>query len=1127
MLGRTHLTAMDRGRIHQVIIWMLALLTVGTLLLRFPGGNEIAQAQALLVIFALLTLLAIYFSPILGDGELSSAHVVGMIAILSLPAEVHSAALWAVALGGLAGGVALLARSGSLRPNRRTLYSVITVTAQVSLSFFVAGEVYKAVGGRVPLARLDGEIAAPLVVFFATYLLIYFAIFLLRAYVDGLSIKRMLASSWAEIATVLTLPVPFALLGAEVYDKLSGAAFVILIVGIALTVLGQYGISRAQRQLRKQVDELRSLSVISQVVSANLRLETLLNIIYLQVAQLLDTDHFLVALYERDSDLTYPLVIRAGQPGTTHDVIERHSGLLRYMMQTQEPLLISSVEGEARQMSIPVSVPPFASWLGVPLLSGGRLLGAIAVSSEEPERQFTPDDLRLLNIVAASASIAIENAQLYQQQTNRANELARLNNVISLLTNTLSPETVLDTVISSGSILADASAVAVYLFDDDHLKLVRCAGLSESFAADPPELLLALLHHDLKSNQPHPLVVSDVNADPLAEPLRPRMNTEGKLGWVELPLFVAGAGLGVICLYSTTPRVLSHEQVELLRAFANQVAQVIRNARQYELTDESLARRVGQLLTLGVIGHELTGTMDEDRICQLVLTQALDATRAESGVVILADRFTEIPRMIAYRGDVPQLGAHPLMGQMFHRSTPYVSSDITPEARYTHLSPSTRSQLVAPIQRSSKNLGILVLESKRANAFSEDDIQFISLLANQAVIALDNARLFHHIAEARDRVQVILDTMSEAIILIDREGIIALVNPRVDLIGLQPEHLLARYIDDVLEQPDLDFVARLGFRSDQDVHKLIKELRAEHEWAVYEPHSYALQLNGSTSYVQRQVIPVRGPSGQIIGVLLVFYDETEQRVLEQAREDLSRMIIHDLRSPLAAVTTSLKLLTDIIPSDSELKPVVQTTTEAGRRAVRKLMSRVDSLLDVARMESGQMYLERRSTELATLVDSVCIELSPLAHELNVKLQSLVPDNLPPLEIDPDKVERVLLNLLDNALKFSPSDTMVTITTQTSVVGASGGFIRIHVIDQGPGVPDEYKQTLFDRFVEVKGRVGRRRGTGLGLTFCRLVVEAHGGAIWIEDNPQGGSIFAFTLPLLPVDEAEILPDQANS
>jgi signal transduction histidine kinase len=223
------------------------------------------------------------------------------------------------------------------------------------------------------------------------------------------------------------------------------------------------------------------------------------------------------------------------------------------------------------------------------------------------------------------------------------------------------------------------------------------------------------------------------------------------------------------------------------------------------------------------------------------------------------------------------------------------------------------------------------------------------------------------------------------------------------------------------------------------------------------------------------------------------------------------MIIHDLRSPLTAVTTSLKLMTEIVPKESDIRPLVETTADASRRAIRKILSRVDSLLDISRMESGFINLDTKPTELATLVDSVCIELSPLAHELIIAIKTEIPEDMPLLAIDADKVERVLLNLLDNALKFAPMGSTVTIRARAR--SEKDGYSRTDVIDFGPGVPDEYKTRLFDRFVQVEGRSGKRRGSGLGLSFCRLVAEGHGGRIWIEDNPGGGSIFSMTLPLV--------------
>jgi NtrC-family two-component system sensor histidine kinase KinB len=125
----------------------------------------------------------------------------------------------------------------------------------------------------------------------------------------------------------------------------------------------------------------------------------------------------------------------------------------------------------------------------------------------------------------------------------------------------------------------------------------------------------------------------------------------------------------------------------------------------------------------------------------------------------------------------------------------------------------------------------------------------------------------------------------------------------------------------------------------------------------------------------------------------------------------------------------------------------------------------------------------------------------------------VPETLPFLNLDGEKIERVLLNLVDNAIKFTPSGGKVCIRAYPpGTFGVSPGFVRVEVCDTGPGVPDEFKERLFDRFAQLDGQRGRRRGTGLGLTFCRLAVEAHGGLIWIEDQSHGGAVFAFSLPV---------------
>lgn len=753
-------------------------------------------------------------------------------------------------------------------------------------------------------------------------------------------------------------------------------------------------------------------------------------------------------------------------------------------------------------------VPSLLLLLGVAVCAG-----VIAYSRTQIIRQSR----RALNELASTST-----TRLHRMEQSRLGQLTTLNRILTLLSDTLSPETVLDTVVSSASTLSDSSAVAVYLFREDGLALARSIGLSDSFKAEPPRSLLLTETPPLDFQQP--VVVSDVTSEARAEAMRPLIQREGMVAWIELPLLYQGVRVGVIALYFKERRSFSQEIVELLRTFASQCAQAISNARLYAITDEALERRVGQLLALANIGHHLTATLEVHAICALVTEYVRESTGAAATAILLLDSRGMIEES-AFSGQTVMHDPYPLTeagvsAQAIASKDAVVYNDGQAKPiGGSSLLPNPRAQLAAPILWNERVVGVITLESTKVNAFSEEDSYFVQQLANQAIIAIENARLFRKVSEARDRMQVILNTVKEALILVSTSGEIVLVNPRVELLGLQPENLLGQTVNSLLMTGNLGLADRLGFRMGSEVQRLVKELRAPGGLVAREPKTFTVESSDGLRYVERQVFPVHDEAEQPVGVLLVFYDVTEQMKLAKTREEVSQMLIHDLRSPLTAVTTSLKLLIDLTPKDSEFRPLIETTTDSSRRAIRTLLNRVDSLLDVARMESGFMALDTKASELATLVDNVCIELSPLAQELDVNLKPDISGALPLLAIDADKVERVLLNLVDNALKFSPKDsTVVVLAHAPGADGAEPNFVRIDVIDHGPGVPDEYKLMLFDRFVQIRERKGTRRGTGLGLTFCRLVTENHGGHIWIEDNPDGGSIFAFTLPVATESES---------
>jgi K+-sensing histidine kinase KdpD len=1105
----------------MLIIWLLAIVMGVALLLNLPSGALFADYGGRALVYGALTAFMLYFGVLLPEGELSPAHTAGIVAALSVPHEAHPLMLWAIFLGGVIGGTLLVLRTQDTNLRRRlttrTASSVVAISARVTLSFLVAAQAFYLLGGQMPI-RVPIHDELELMIFGLFYSLVYFLIFMLETYSDGRSVGRILGDGWLVVAGIMLLPFPFGVLAAIVI-VITPNSLLVFIVGSILVTLGIHGLSRAQYQLRKQLDELRSLAAVGQALQADLKLSPLLLAVYKQVTDLLQVDQFVVALYERTTGkIQFPLALRHSQPIPDYRDTGGEKSLLNHLLQTRAALLVShDVAQTAAQIGLQSPGEKVQSWLGVPLLAGGKLLGAIVVTSDDQRQHFGPDDLRLLNIVAASASIAIDNAQLYEQQTARANQLTTLNRVVALLTGTLSPEVVLDAVLSSASVVSEATAAAVYLFWDEAqqtLALVRSAGLSSHFTTDPPTPLLTDPH------QP-PIFISDVLKDERALPYRPIMGGEGKAAWAELPLAVGDTRLGTILFYYDQPQAFSDDQVEILKAFTNQATQAIKNAQLYTTTDKALERRAEQMYTLATLGRQLTATMNLTSICNLVLARALELTRVSSGFIALQD---EGELTIAAHAGYPPMTVSPaavkvsLTGTVLEIGAAVRSNDLRAEQTAPPLLKSTRSQLSIPIMRSGRILGVITLESDSPGTFSEEDATFVTQLASQTIIAIDNTRLFERIAEARDRLQVILNAMTEAIVLVDKNGIIALANPRVDLINLNPTDLLNQDVDKLLERPALDLAERMGFQSDQKVRKLLKELRTPGEWVGTEPASYTVDGEHGLIYIKREVIPVRGEESEPLGMLLVFYDETEERELTQMRDDLSNMIVHDLRSPLTAVTTGLKLLRDLVPADSTFHALVQTTTETSQRAIRKLMSRVDSLLDISKMESGQLNLETEPTELATLADSVCMELSPLAHELEVTVTSQIDDDAPLFDIDADKVERILQNLVDNALKFCPSNGSVTIRShKTGMDGAADGFARIDVVDTGPGVPEDYKNRLFERFVQVKGRRGARRGIGLGLTFCRLVTEAHGGKIWIEDNPAGGSIFAFTLPVMKLDK----------
>jgi signal transduction histidine kinase len=229
------------------------------------------------------------------------------------------------------------------------------------------------------------------------------------------------------------------------------------------------------------------------------------------------------------------------------------------------------------------------------------------------------------------------------------------------------------------------------------------------------------------------------------------------------------------------------------------------------------------------------------------------------------------------------------------------------------------------------------------------------------------------------------------------------------------------------------------------------------------------------------------------------------RTARQRQEELSHFVVHDLRSPLSNVMTGLETLKDV--AGETMDATEQGLVELCLISCNRMLTLINSLLDLARLESGGLPLHLGEIQVGDLVESSSKQVTVRAAVRRVTLTSHLDAGAPTVLADQEVTTRVLVNLLSNAINFSPAGSVVTV----SAAPFDARMVAFRVTDQGPGIPKEWATRVFDKFAQVEGQgVSRTVGSGLGLTFCRLAVKAQGGRIWVESGPDQGTTVAFTI-----------------
>ena len=351
----------------------------------------------------------------------------------------------------------------------------------------------------------------------------------------------------------------------------------------------------------------------------------------------------------------------------------------------------------------------------------------------------------------------------------------------------------------------------------------------------------------------------------------------------------------------------------------------------------------------------------------------------------------------------------------------------------------------------------------------------------------------------RIQLKTIVQNLRDGVLTINLAGMVTTANQALcDMLGQDESLLKGRPYQEALGH----VAGPSTLKTFQAVLSGIEE--PEHESELHHP-------SGSKTPVAISAVPLRDFLGATVGCVCLFHDVTRQqeierlydklRDLDKVKNDLTNMIVHDLRTPLTSLLAGLQMLQPI----DEDREILQISVAGGQT----LLGMINDLLDISKMEEGLMTLDRSHFALQEVVDEAFEQVSWLTKEKEIVVRAEISAEVAPLCADAEKLRRVLVNLLGNAVKFTPAHGSITVIahvdplTQDLIVGIN---------DTGEGIPKEAFGRIFQKFEQVETRkAGKTKSTGLGLTFCKLVVEAHGGQIWVESEPGQGSTFFFTIP----------------
>jgi PAS domain S-box-containing protein len=794
-----------------------------------------------------------------------------------------------------------------------------------------------------------------------------------------------------------------------------------------------------------------------------------------------------------------------------------------------------------------------------------RLIGVISVDSPRDGRVPTQSVMETLELFANQAAAAIENAQLFEQTRQYADQLRAINVVGVEITSILSVDQLITRVSQlvednfgyrADIALIEEDYLAWRVRDDQEDRSGRESSLGETYHLKVGEGISGWV---AASGQT--AVVPDVKQDPRYIPSpesQESLQENITRSEVAIPLKVQDRIIGVLDVQSDTPEGFDENDVLVLQSLASQAAVAIANAQLFEHVSrlgqeleqrvqertEALADTLKDLTlerdrveTLYRITRELSASLDLDRVLAEALSLINQAVGVSHGSIMLLDPSTG---NLTYRAALGRTRALPrggkttryrrgvgLAGWVLETGEAVIVPDLTKDPYWIpeeqRRTPERKSALAVPLSIGEDVLGVLLLFHPDIDYFTHDHLKLVSAAATQVATAINNAELYQLITDQAERLGVMLRThraeasklqaivegIADGVLVLDVERHVMLMNPAAArILGVEASAVEGRHLREILGRSESKANRALSQQLYDRLMTGMDHLGALESLQEDDAPSLNFRLEAEKKVVVVNLSSASlGGSGDLPSLVTVLRDISREAEVDRLKNEFISTVSHELRTPM----TSIKGYSDLLVSER-----VGTLSEQQRRFVRvikdnadRLTALVNDILDLSRIETGRIKLQIEALDLVKLVNRAAESFQGQMAEKSVKLSSDLPPRLPSVRGDETRVAQILENLISNAWKYTGAGGRVTVRAQVA-----DGFVQVDVADTGIGISSRDLPNIFDRFYRAEQEeVQNVGGSGLGLSIVKMFVGLLGGKIWVQSEVGRGSTFSFTLPLV--------------